>query len=36
VAQAHGARLRAANHPGGGAIFSVQFPPAPVTAPVIA
>src|SRR5437879_3151682 len=36
VAQAHGARLRAANHPGGGAIFSVQFPLAPVTAPVIA
>ncbi|PYM85289.1 MAG: hypothetical protein DME13_10845 [Candidatus Rokuibacteriota bacterium] len=36
VAQAHGARLRAANRPGGGAIFSVQFPPAPVTAPVIA
>ena len=36
VAQAHGARLRAANRPGGGAVFSVQFPPAPVTAPVIA
>src|SRR5438874_4345159 len=36
VAQAHGARLRAANRPGGGAILSVQFPPAPVTAPVIA
>jgi len=36
VAQAHGARLRAANRPGGGATFSVQFPLAPVTAPVIA
>jgi len=36
VAQAHGARLRAANRPGGGAIFSVQFPLAPVTAPVTA
>jgi PAS domain S-box-containing protein len=36
VAQAHGARLRAANRPGGGAIFSVRFPLAPVTAPVIA
>ncbi len=36
VAQAHGARLRAANRPGGGAIFSVQFPLAPVSAPVIA
>ena len=36
VAQAHGARLRASNRPGGGAILSVQFPPAPVTAPVIA
>jgi two-component system NtrC family sensor kinase len=35
VAQAHGARLRAANRPGGGAIFSVEFPLAPVTAPVI-
>ncbi|PYN29295.1 MAG: hypothetical protein DMD76_01600 [Candidatus Rokuibacteriota bacterium] len=35
VAQAHGARLRAANRPGGGAIFSVEFPLAPVSAPVI-
>jgi len=35
VAQAHGARLRAANRPGGGAIFSVEFPLAPVAAPVI-
>jgi PAS domain S-box-containing protein len=36
VAQAHGARLRAANRSGGGAIFFVEFPLAPVTAPVIA
>ena len=36
VAQAHGARLGAANRPGGGAVFSAQFPLAPVTAPVIA
>src|SRR5437773_2191943 len=35
VAQAHGARLRAANRPGGGAIFSVEFPLAPVAASVI-
>ena len=35
VAQAHGARLRAANRPGGGAVFSVEFPLAPVTAPVV-
>ena len=35
VAQAHGARLRAANGPDGGAIFSVKFPFTPVTAPVI-
>ena len=34
VAQAHGARLQAANEPGGGATFSVEFPFAPVTAPV--
>ena len=35
VAQAHGARLRADNRPGGGAVFSIEFPLAPVTAPVI-
>src|SRR5437667_7518025 len=35
VAQAHGARLPAANRAGGGAIFSVEFPLAPVSAPVI-
>jgi len=35
VAQAHGARLRAANRPGGGAIFFVEFPLASVTAPAI-
>ena len=35
VAQAHGARLRAANRPGGGAIFFVEFPLASITAPVI-
>jgi signal transduction histidine kinase len=34
VAQAHGALLHAANEPGGGATFSVEFPFAPVTAPV--
>ena len=34
VAQAHGARLRAANRADGGAVFSVEFPLAPVTAPV--
>jgi len=36
VAQAHGARLRALNGPGGGATFLVEFPFAPVTAPVSA
>ena len=35
VAEAHGARLTPANHPGGGAIFSVEFPLAPVTAPAV-
>src|SRR5256712_4427846 len=34
--QARRARAPAANRPGGGAIFSVQVPPAPATAPVIA
>jgi PAS domain S-box-containing protein len=36
VAQAHGARLHAANRPEGGATFTVEFPLAPVTAPVVA
>jgi PAS domain S-box-containing protein len=36
VAQAHGAKLHADNGPGGGATFSVEFPFAPVTAPVTA
>jgi PAS domain S-box-containing protein len=36
VVQAHGARLRPANRPGGGAVFYVDFPLASVTAPVIA
>jgi PAS domain S-box-containing protein len=36
VAQAHGARLQTANRPGGGATFTVDFPLAPVTAPVVA
>jgi signal transduction histidine kinase len=36
VAQAHGARLRALNEPGGGATFLVEFPFAPLTAPVSA
>lgn len=34
IAQTHGARLRAANRPGGGAIFSVEFPVAPQPAKV--
>jgi PAS domain S-box-containing protein len=34
VAEAHGARLSAANHPDGGAVFRVAFPVAPVTARV--
>jgi signal transduction histidine kinase len=32
IAQTHGARLRAANHPAGGAVFAVDFPLA-TTAP---
>jgi PAS domain S-box-containing protein len=36
VAQAHGAKLRAINPPDGGATFMVDFPFAPVTAPVSA
>ncbi|HEV8587094.1 MAG TPA: ATP-binding protein [Methylomirabilota bacterium] len=36
VAQAHGARLRAANRPEGGAVFSVEFPLVPVASPVTA
>ena len=36
VAQAHGARLHAVNRPGGGATLIVEFPFAPVTAPVSA
>lgn len=34
VAQAHGARLQADNRPGGGAVFWIDFPFAPVTAAV--
>jgi PAS domain S-box-containing protein len=34
IAQTHGARLRAANRPGGGALFSVEFPMAPQPAKV--
>jgi PAS domain S-box-containing protein len=37
IAQAHGARLRATNRPGtGGAIFTVEFPAAPVVSAVVA
>jgi PAS domain S-box-containing protein len=36
VARAHGARLHADNRPEGGAVFSVEFPLASVTAPVSA
>lgn len=36
IAQAHGARLRAGNRPTGGAIFTVEFPLAPLTPAVIA
>jgi PAS domain S-box-containing protein len=36
VAQMHGARLRAGNRPGGGAVFFVEFPLAPIAAPVTA
>jgi two-component system sensor histidine kinase AtoS len=35
VAEAHGARLSPGNRPGGGAIFSVEFPLTPKTAPVV-
>jgi PAS domain S-box-containing protein len=35
VAQAHGAQLRAENRPGRGAVFWIDFPFAPVTAPVV-
>ncbi|HEU5321026.1 MAG TPA: ATP-binding protein, partial [Methylomirabilota bacterium] len=34
IAQTHGARLRAANRPTGGALFSVEFVLAPVPAAV--
>jgi hypothetical protein len=34
IAQAHGARLRAANRSTGGAILTVQFPLTPVASPV--
>jgi PAS domain S-box-containing protein len=34
IAQAHGARLRAANRSTGGAIFTVEFPLTPVASPV--
>ena len=34
IAQTHGARLRAANRPGGGAVFSVEFPMTPQPAKV--
>jgi signal transduction histidine kinase len=30
IAQAHGARLRSSNRPGGGAIFTLEFPAASV------
>jgi PAS domain S-box-containing protein len=36
IAQAHGARLRAGNRPTGGAVFTVEFPLAPMTPAVIA
>jgi PAS domain S-box-containing protein len=36
VAQAHGARLRADNRSGGGAVFAVEFPIASVRAPLTA
>jgi signal transduction histidine kinase len=36
IAQAHGARLRAANRPVGGAIFTVEFPTASVVSAVVA
>jgi signal transduction histidine kinase len=34
IAQTHGARLRATNRPGGGAVFVVEFPVAPQPAKV--
>ena len=34
IAQAHGARLRAGNRAGGGAIFTVEFPLVSVVVPV--
>jgi signal transduction histidine kinase len=34
IAQTHGARVQADNRPGGGAIFSVEFPAAPQPARV--
>ncbi|HSC28459.1 MAG TPA: ATP-binding protein, partial [Vicinamibacterales bacterium] len=36
IAQAHGARLRAGNRPTGGAVFTVEFPLAPMTPAAIA
>jgi two-component system sensor histidine kinase AtoS len=36
IAQAHGARLRAGNRAAGGAIFTVEFPAAPVVSAVVA
>jgi PAS domain S-box-containing protein len=36
IAQAHGARLRAGNRPTGGAIFTVEFPLAPMAPAVVA
>jgi signal transduction histidine kinase len=36
IAQAHGARLRPANRPGGGAIFTVEFPAVSVVSAVVA
>jgi two-component system sensor histidine kinase AtoS len=35
IAQAHGARLRAGSRPAGGAIFTVEFPAAPVVSAVV-
>jgi signal transduction histidine kinase len=35
IAHAHGARLRAANRPAGGAIFTVEFPAASVVSAVV-
>ena len=36
IAQAHGARLRAGNRPTGGAVFTVEFPPAALAPAVVA